>query len=90
MDLVVRIPQRSFLYLVAVYVLDPNLRPLAPPLIHFENGVAEIIRKYFGDVFFALDFDFPSHMRSPLVRVFTFVSRDFLSRVRVESVCRRI
>jgi hypothetical protein len=55
---------RTFLYLVTVCVLDPNLRPLAPPLIRFENGVAEIIGKYFGDVFFALNFDFPGHMRS--------------------------
>jgi len=31
-------------------------------LIRFENGAAEIIGKYFGDVFFALNFDFPSHM----------------------------
>jgi len=42
-------------------VLDPNLRPLAPPLIGFENGAAEIIEKYFGHVFFAL-LIFPSHM----------------------------
>jgi hypothetical protein len=55
-------------------------------LIRFENGVAEIIGKYFGDVFFALNFDFPSHMRSPLVRVFTFVSCDSLSRVVMASV----
>jgi hypothetical protein len=34
---------------------------LAPPFIRFENGVAEIVRKYFGDVFIALNFDFPSH-----------------------------
>jgi hypothetical protein len=42
-DLVIRLTQRSFLYLVAVYVLDPNLRSLAAPLIRFENGVAEIM-----------------------------------------------
>ena len=86
----VRLTQRSFLYLAAVYVLDPNLRPLAPPSIRFENGVAEIIGKYLGDVFFALNFDFPSHMRSSLVRVFTFVSCDSLSRVRTETACHRI
>jgi hypothetical protein len=39
-DLVIRLTQRSFLYLAAVYVLDPNLRPMAPPLIRFENGVS--------------------------------------------------
>jgi hypothetical protein len=61
LGLVRRGSQRSFVYLVALCVLDPNLRPLAPPLIRFENGVAEIIGKYFGDVFFALDFDLPSH-----------------------------
>jgi hypothetical protein len=89
-DLVIRLTQRSFLYLAAVYVLDPNLRLMAPPLIRFENGVAEIIGKYLGDVFFALNFDFSSHMRSSLVRVFTFVSCDSLSRVRTESACHRI
>ena len=62
MGLVSRLTQRSFVYLVAVYVLDPNLRPLAPPFIRFENGVAEIVGKYFGDVFFAPNFDFPRHM----------------------------
>jgi hypothetical protein len=87
-DLVIRLTQRSFLYLAAVYVLDPNLRPLAPALIRFENGVAEIIGKYLGDVFFALNFYFPNRMRSSLVRVFTFVSCD--SRVRTESACHRI
>jgi hypothetical protein len=65
--LVSRLTQRGFVYLVAVYVLDPNLRPLAPPFIRFENGVAEIVGKYLGDVFFALNFDFSRHMRSPLV-----------------------
>src|SRR5262249_36186926 len=89
-DLVRRRTQLSFVYLVVVCVLDPNLRPLAPAFIRFEYGVAEIVRKYFGDVFFALNFDFPSHMRSPLVRVFTFVSCDSLSRVRAESACHRI
>jgi hypothetical protein len=67
LDLVIRLTQRSFVYHGAVYILDPNLRPLAPPLIRFGNGVAEIVGKYFGDVFFALNFDFPGHMRSPLV-----------------------
>ena len=66
MDLVIRLAQRSFVYLVAVSVLDPNLRPLPSPFIRLENGVAEIIGKYFGDVFIALDFDFPIHRRSPV------------------------
>jgi hypothetical protein len=48
-DLVSRLTQRGFVYLVAVFILDPNLRPLAPPLIRFENGVTEIVRNYFGD-----------------------------------------
>ena len=81
-DLVIRLTQRSFLYLVAVCILDPKLRPLTPPLTRFENGVAEIIGKYFGDVFFALNFDFPSHMRSSLVpRVYVFLSRFLIARV---------
>src|SRR5262245_21184518 len=41
--LVSRLPQRSFVYLVSVYVLDPNLQPVAPPLIRFENGVLGIV-----------------------------------------------
>jgi hypothetical protein len=60
-DLVIRLAERSFVYLVAVCVLDPNLRPLASPFIRFENGVAEIVGMHFGDVFIALNFDFPSH-----------------------------
>ena len=81
-SVVSRPTQRSFVYLVAVYVLDPNLRPLAAPFIHFENGVAEIVRNYFGDVFIALNFDFPSHMRSPLVpRVYVCLSRFLIARV---------
>jgi hypothetical protein len=59
--LVSRLPQRSFVYLVAVYVLDPNLQPVAPPFIRFENGVLEIVGKYLGGLFSALNFDFPSH-----------------------------
>jgi hypothetical protein len=66
--LVSRLPQRSFVYLVSVYVLDPNLPPVAPPLIRFENGVLGIVGNYFRRLFSALSFDFPSHMRSPLVR----------------------
>jgi hypothetical protein len=56
-----RLPQCSFVYLVSVYVLDPNLQPVAPPLIHFENGVLGIVGNYFGGLFSALSFDFPSH-----------------------------
>ena len=61
MWLVNRLPQRSFVYLVSVYVLDPNCQPVPPPLIHFENGELGIVRKYFGGLFSALSFDFPSH-----------------------------
>ena len=61
LDFVSRLAQRRFVYLVAVCVLDPNLRPLLPPFLRFENGVAEIVTKRFGDVSFALDFDFPGH-----------------------------
>ena len=61
MWLVSRLPQRSFVYLVSVYVPDPNRQPLAPPLIHFENGELGIVRKYFGGLFSALSSDFPSH-----------------------------
>jgi hypothetical protein len=64
--LVSRLPQRSFVYLVSVYVLDPNLQPVAPPLIRFENGVLGIVGNYFGGLFSALSFDFPSHVRSPM------------------------
>jgi hypothetical protein len=60
--LVSRLPQRSFVYLVSVYVLDPNLQPVAPPLIRFENGVLGIVGNYFGGLFSALSFDFPSHI----------------------------
>ena len=63
-----RLPQRSFIYLVSVYVLDPNLPPLAPPMIRFENGVLGIVGNYFGGLFSALSFDFPSHVRSPYLR----------------------
>jgi hypothetical protein len=66
MCLVSRLPQRSFVYLVSVYVLDPNLQPVAPPLIRFENGVLGIVGNYFGGPFSALSFDFPSHVRSPM------------------------
>jgi hypothetical protein len=66
MWLVSCLPQRSFVYLVSVYVLDPNLQPVAPPLIHFENGILGIVRNYFGCLFSALSFDFPSHVRSPM------------------------
>ena len=76
-DLVIRLAQRSFVYLVAVYVLDPNLRRLASPFIRFENRVAEIIGKY-------------SAMYLSPFRVFTFVFCDSLSRVRAESACHRI
>jgi len=58
LDLVSRLTQRSLVNLVTVYVLDPNLRTLASPLIRFKNGVAEIIGKCFGDVF------------SPLILIF--------------------
>lgn len=61
MWLVSRVPQRSFVYLGSVYVLDPNRQPLAPPLIHFENGELGIVGKYFGCLFSARSFDFPSH-----------------------------
>jgi hypothetical protein len=44
-----RLPQRSFVCLVSVYVLDPNRQPLAPPLIRFENGVLGIVGNYFGE-----------------------------------------
>jgi hypothetical protein len=43
MGLVSRLTERSLVYFVAVCVLDPNLRPLAPPFIRFENGLAEIV-----------------------------------------------
>jgi hypothetical protein len=85
-DLVSRLTQRGFVYIVPVYVLDPNLRPLAPPFIRFENGVAEIVGKYFGNVFFALNFDFPRHKRSPLVNwglrphVYACLSRFLIAR----------
>jgi hypothetical protein len=59
--LVSRLPQRRFVYLVSVYVLDPNLLPVAPPLIRFENGVLAIVGNYFSGLFGALGFDFPSH-----------------------------
>src|SRR5205807_8978061 len=88
--LVSRLPQRSFVYLVSVYVLDPNLPPLAPPLIRSENGVLGIVRNYFGGLFSALSFDFPSHMRSPLVRPRLRLSLATLSRVRAETACHRI
>jgi len=64
--LVSRLPQHSFVYLVSVYVLDPNLQPVAPPLIRFENGVLGIVGNYFGILLSALRFDFPSHLRSPM------------------------
>jgi hypothetical protein len=55
---------------------------LANMPIRFENGVAEIVRNYFGDVFITLNFDFPSHMRSPLVpRVYVCLSRFLIARV---------
>jgi hypothetical protein len=59
--LVGRLPHLSFVDLVSVYVLDPNLQPAAPPLIRFENGVLGIVGDYFGRLFSALSFDFPSH-----------------------------
>src|SRR6516165_7358252 len=40
--------------------------PVAPPLIRFENGVLGIVGNYFGGLFSALSFDFPSHVRSPM------------------------
>ena len=43
------------------YVLDPNLQPVAPPLIRFENGVLGIVGNYFVGLFSGLGFDFPSH-----------------------------
>jgi len=36
LDFVSRLAQRRFVYLVAVCVLDPNLRPLLPPFLRFE------------------------------------------------------
>jgi hypothetical protein len=60
--LVSRLPQYSFVYLVSVYVLDPNLQPVAPPLINFENGELGIVGNYFDGLFSALSFDFPSHV----------------------------
>jgi hypothetical protein len=59
-------------------------------LVRFENCVAEIIGKDFGDVFFALNFDFPGHIRSPLDGAFTFVACGSLLRVPAESECHRI
>jgi hypothetical protein len=35
-------------------------------LIRFENGVLGIVGNYFGGLFSALSFDFPSHVRSPM------------------------
>lgn len=61
MCLVSRLPQLSFIYLASVYVLDPNLQPVAPPLINFENGVLGIVGNYFHGLFGARSFDFPSH-----------------------------
>jgi hypothetical protein len=61
MWLVGRLPQRSFVYFVSVYVLDRNLQPEAPPLIRFEKGELGIVGKYFFGLFSALSFDFPSH-----------------------------
>ena len=77
--LVSRLPQRSFVYLVSVYVLDPNLQPVAPPLIRFENGVLGIVGNYFGGLFSALSFDFPSHVRSPME-----ARRSLLARKRTQ------
>src|SRR5579872_2520942 len=65
--LVSRLPQRGFVDLVSVYVLDPNLQPVAPPLISFENGELGIVGNYFVGLFSALSFDFPSHVRSPFL-----------------------
>jgi hypothetical protein len=73
--LVSRLSQRSFVYLVSVYVLDPNLQPAAPPLIRFENGVLGIVGNDFGGLFSALSFDFPSHVRSPMEVMRTLVAR---------------
>jgi hypothetical protein len=67
-DLVIRLTQRSFLYLVAVYVLDPNLRPLAPPFVSFENGVTEIVQSTSAMYLSPLILIFEVIMRSPLVR----------------------
>jgi hypothetical protein len=66
MCLVSGLPQHRFVYLVSVYVLDPNLQPVAPKLIRFENGELGIVGNYFGGLFRALSFDFPSHARSPM------------------------
>jgi hypothetical protein len=88
--LVSRLPQRSFVYLVSVYVLDPNLPPVATPLIRFENGVLGIVRNYFGGLFSARSFDFPSHMRSPLVRPRLRLSLAIPYSVRAETACHRI
>jgi hypothetical protein len=82
-----RLPQRSFIYLVSVYVLDPNLPPLAPPMIRFENGVLGIVGNYFGGLFSALSFDFPSHMRSPFLRLRYVCLLRCLSRVPAETAC---
>jgi hypothetical protein len=75
MWLVSRLPQRSFVYLVSVYVLDPNLQAVAPPLIRFENGVLGIVGNYFGGLFSALRFDFPSHVRSPMEAMRSLLAR---------------
>src|SRR5690242_18140388 len=66
MRLLGRFSHVSFVHLVAVYVLDPHLPPLAPPLIRFEDGVLGIVGNYFAALFSALSFDFPSHVRSPM------------------------
>jgi hypothetical protein len=53
-------------------------------MIRFENGVLGIVGNYFGSLFSALSFDFPSHMRSPLLRLRYVCLLRCLSRVPAE------
>jgi hypothetical protein len=76
-DLVIRLTQRSFLYLVAVYVLDPNLRPLAPPFVSFENGVTEIVQST------------SAMYLSPLILIFQVIMDHLWSARRGAADCRK-
>ena len=68
-----------------------SLREIFEPLrlgMHLTGaiyGLAPAARRcsrYFGDVFIPVNFDFPSHMRSPLVpRVYVCLSRFLIARV---------
>jgi hypothetical protein len=44
-------------------------------LIRFENGVLGIVGNYFGGLFSALRFDFPSHVRSPMEAMRSLLAR---------------